>query len=141
MERLTRTCAALFLLVALILPSCITQPRTSNPDERAYAYAGVTVVQNGIATAYAAGKLKQDAFELATRQIADVRAFIASTETAPTTWLDIYGRVQALSLEWIGRNAMDDPNVRAPAPPGAPAGTSAATPPPSSATPGTEPRP
>lgn len=86
-------------LLPLLLVACTTA-RVSTVDERAAANAIVTTFETALLAAEAAGKIDAEKAQLARTDIAAMRTLIASTETTPLHWADIYQQAMNLGLKW-----------------------------------------
>ena len=91
---------AIPLLAALALASCAGAPRTTTVQERADLLALLSTIETALGVMHGTGKIPTSDYQLATAQVADLRAAVAASETTPVSAVDLLNRVLGLAAAW-----------------------------------------
>lgn len=91
---------ALTLAAALALAACASAPRTTTAQERADLLALLSTVETALGVMHGTGKIPTVDYQLATTQVADLRAAVATSETTPVSTVDLLNRVLGLAAAW-----------------------------------------
>lgn len=98
--------AFLLTACAVAVPACTTTPSVTTESERAIAEATLTTAESVLTGLMLAGKVTPAEHAVATQQLAELRALVASSATVPVRWLDVYQRVLNFGMTWAARSAV-----------------------------------
>lgn len=89
-------------VLALALAACAGAPsaRVTTAEERADLLALLSSIETALGVMHGTGKIPTSDYQLATAQVADLRAAVAASEAKPVSAVDLLNRVLGLAAAW-----------------------------------------